>query len=248
MTQTEIYRYVNALWNADDMGGLLNLKEYNDAQKEVNLTMFNDAIAELSQSPQSTELVYSSKMLRQFIAPYLAVPVLGSVNISDLTGYAQFLKMYTTAAYQGQIREIKLVDHNDLTNRLTNLMRAAIKYNPVCVIDNQAAIKIYPTDITSVTIYYLKYPATPIFDYYIDANDNVVPMAVAATHALVASETGSAGQVTPVTVTSTTIELEWPAEYHWQYINLLLKRLGLANDDQLKTQVTSVEDQKLSMT
>jgi hypothetical protein len=247
MTQAEIYRYVNALWNTDSMGGALNLKEHNDAQKEVNLTMFNDAIAELSQSPQSTELIYSSKMLRQFIAPYIAVPVVGIVTLATLTNYAQFLKMYTTSAYQGQIREIKLVDHQDLTNRMSNLMRTPLKYNPVCTIDNQASIKILPNDIASVTIYYLKYPATPIFDYYVDANDVVQPLAVGATRALAAGETGSSGQITPVTVTSTTIELEWGAETHWQFVNLLLKRLGLANDDQLKFQASSVEEQTLAV-
>lgn len=100
-------------------------------------------------------------------------------------------------------------------------------------------------DVGSVETYYLKYPATPIFDYYVDANDVVQPLAAAATHTLTSGETGSAGQTSGTTVTSTTVELEWPVEFHWKYINLLLKRLGLTNDDQLKLQSTMIEEQKI---
>jgi hypothetical protein len=249
MTQTEIYRYINALWNADSLGGTLNLKEYNDAQKEVNTTMFLDAVEELFAHEKAGNLnyeaVFSSKMLRQFIAPYLSAPVIGMVTLSPLTGFAFFLKMHTTASYHGQIRDIKLVDHNDFVSRQTNLMRPPIKYNPICTIDNQAAIKILPTDITAATIYYLKYPATPIFDYYVDTNDVVQPLAAAATHTLTSGETGSAGQTSGTTVTSTTVELEWPVEFHFRYMNMLIKRLGLANENQLKLQSTMIEEQKI---
>jgi hypothetical protein len=249
MTQTEIYRYVNALWNADDMGGLLNLKEYNDAQKEVNLTMFNDAIAELSASMRGPmpELILSSKMLRPFVTESAALtPTAGTIALNtQLTSYAFLLKVRTSAAYQGSIREIPLVDHADLANRMSNLMREPLKYHPVCTIDGNN-LKIKPTDVTPVIIDYLAFPTTPIFDYYIDANDNVVPMAVAATHALVAGETYSDGTTTG-TKTSTTIELEWGSEYHFQYINLLLKRLGLANNDQLHLQTAMAEEQTLAM-
>lgn len=252
MTQTEIYRYINALWNADSLGGTLNLKEYNDAQKEVNTTMFLDAVEELFAHQKAGNLnyeaVFSSKMLRQFIAPYIATLTapLYSITISSLTGYAFFLKAHTQLSYQGQIREIKLVDHNDFVSRQTNLMRPPIKYNPICTIDNQGYIKVLPTDASPLYIYYLKYPATPIFDYYVDTNDVVQPLAAAATHTLTSGETGSTGQTSGTTVTSTTVELEWPVEFHWKYINILLKRLGLTNDDQLKLQATMAEETKIA--
>ena len=251
MTQTEIYRYVNALWNADEMGGLFNLKEYNDAQKEVNLTMFNDAVAELSTSPR-TELIYSSKMLRPFVTEATVVPAAGVVTLTtQLTNYAFLLKVRTTATYQGQVREITLVDHQDLSNRMGNLMREPLKYHPVCTIDGNS-LRIYPNDVSSVIIDYLAFPATPKFDYYIDTNDVVVPIEVADLHHhLLTGETGSAGQVgiaaPGLEVATLMVELAWGNEYHFQFLNLLLKRLGLANENQLKFQASSAEDQTLAI-
>src|SRR4030042_4727249 len=126
MTQTEIYRYINALWNTDSMGGAFNLKEYNDAQKEVNTTMFTDAVEELytNQKGALPELVYSSKMLRPFVTEATVVPITGVITLNtQLTNYAYLLKLRTSAAYLGQIRQIPLIDYGDLASRFSNILR-----------------------------------------------------------------------------------------------------------------------------
>jgi hypothetical protein len=247
MTLNEIYQYLNSLINTESLGGDLNLKEFNYLIKDENINLFKEEVEHLytvqRANALSPEVVYSSKMLRKFINETTITPTVGVVNLSSqLTSYAYFLALRTAAAYNGQIRNIPLVTHETFNIMASNLLSKPLKKNPVCVID-QDSLRIRPTNITSVIINYLRFPATPVFDYYISTTDEVVYLAAAATHALVSGETGSAGQTTG-TVTSLTVELEYSVDFHSAFLNRLLERLGLPQRDQFIMQESVMKKQE----
>lgn len=246
MTLKQIYDYLNALLATDDLGGALNLKEYNLLLYDYNLEFFKRNVEELYANQRAgalnPDLVYSSKVLRPFVTASTQTPATGVVAISSLSSFAYIIKISTNGAYNGQIRKVDLVSHDELYRRLDNLLEPPITEKPVAVLEG-TNINIYPTNITSVNIAYLKYPATPIFDYYIDANDVEQYLAPAATRALSAGETGSTGQ-TSTTVTSTTVELEYPSEFHPEFVQGLVAKLGLTLRDQIVMQKSELDLQK----
>jgi hypothetical protein len=247
MTLEQIYKYLNSLINADSLGGDLNLKEFNYMLQDENINLFKEEVEHLYTVQRADalkpEVVYSSKMLRKFINETTIAPTVGVVNLSSqLTSYAYFLACRTAAAYNGQIRNIPLVTHETFNIMASNLLSKPLKKNPVCVIDIDS-LRIRPTNITSVIINYLRFPATPVFDYYINATDDVVYLAAAATHALTSGETGSVGQTTG-TVTSLTVELEYSVDFHSAFLNRLLGRLGLPQRDQALIQTAMMNKQE----
>lgn len=247
MNLNEIYQYLNALINTESLGNDLNLKEFNYLLKDENINLLKEEVEHLytvqRASALSPEVVYSSKMLRKFINESTITPSAGVINLSSqLTSYAYFLALRTAVAYNGQIRNIPLVPHETFNIMASNLLSKPLKKNPVCVID-QDSLRIRPTNITSVIINYIRFPATPIFDYYINAADEVVYLAASATHALTSGETGSAGQTTG-TVTSLTVELEYSVDFHSAFLNRLLGRLGLPQRDQFLMQESVMKKQE----
>lgn len=248
MTLNEIRLYLNALLNTDSFGGDINLKEYNYLLKDESNNFFKEKAEELYSNQRAgalaTDLVYSSKIMRPFLKESTVTPTLGVVNLSTgLTSYAYFITARTASAYSGMIRDIPLVTHDSFNNIISNLLASPIKKNPICTIDENS-LRIRPTNITSVIINYLRFPATPVFDYYIDANDNVVYLTVGATHTLLTGETGSAGQTVGTLVTSTTVELEYGADFHPEFVSRLVRRLGIPQRDQVILQQGMIEKQE----
>lgn len=239
MTLYEIYSYLNALINTESLGGALNLKEFNYALKSENISLFTEEVENLYSGKRNgsltPEMVYSSKMLRQFTKEGTITPTAGVVDLStQLTSYAYFIGARTAASYNGMVRAIPLVTHETFNVMASNILSRPLKKNPVCVIDGNS-LRIRPTDITSVIVNYLSFPATPIFDYYIDANDNVQYMAPSTSHALVSGETYSDG-TTSGTKASTSVELEYSVDFHANFLNRLIRRMGLPQRDQVVLQ------------
>ena len=112
---------------------------------------------------------------------------------------------------------------------------------PGCVIFGNI-IKVYPTDVTTAEFSFMRNPSIPIFDYYYDANYNLVYLAQGATHLLATGEIGSAGQSAGATVTSLTNELDWNPLYHVEFCNEILSKVGInLKDEQIKAYVREVE-------
>jgi len=248
MTLNEIRLYLDALLNTDSLGGNLNLKEYNYLLKDESNNFFKEKAEELYSTQRAgalaPDMVYASKIMRPFIKESTVTPVLGIVNLSTLlTSYAYFINARTASAYSGQIRDIPLITHDSFNNMISNLLATPIKKNPVCTIDENN-LRIRPTNITSVIINYLRFPATPVFDYYIDANDNVVYLAVSSNHTLTTGETGSAGQTSGTIVYSATVELEFGADFHPEFVQRLVRRLGLPERDQVVLQQGMIDKQE----
>lgn len=248
MTLNEIRLYINALLNKDEFGGEINLTEYNYALKEYNTEFFKKQVQGLYAAEASGalnfDLIYASKALRPFIKNDTLSITTGVGDLSSLTNYAYLLKAMTTSAYNGEIKQVDLITHMDLFNRITNVLSISLADRPASVIEETNDLRVYPSNITSIQIAYLSLPETPVFDYYIDANDNTVYLIEGSSHALSAGETGSAGQ-TMVTVNSNTVELKYTDDFHPEFLNGLLGKLGIPSRDQIVMQTSMVNEQQM---
>ena len=97
-------------------------------------------------------------------------------------------------------------------------------------------LHVLPKSIDYVRMFYLRLPATPFYDYYIDANYNVQGLAVGATRVLTTGETGRSGEEADETVTSATVEMEWGDVDQIKILNRILAKLGVSMDEQLVAQ------------
>lgn len=83
-------------------------------------------------------------------------------------------------------------------------------------------------------LYYMKYPDTPVYDYYIDVNGQYQYLAVGEVHKWTTGEIDSSG-VTRTTgdpdYTSTTVELEWKDQDKLKISSKILRYMGIHLDE-----------------
>lgn len=125
----------------------------------------------------------------------------------------------------GAIEDVELLFSGEVSHRLSNYIDSPDTEFPACEIIG-SSIHIYPSIISTGNLVYYRYPAIPVFDYFIDADGNIQYLEAGSTYALQAGEIGSSGQ-TNSTVTSSSIELEWDDPEKIDILWLCLKQLGI---------------------
>lgn len=250
MTLNDMRLYINALLNKDQFGGELNLKEFNIALQEYNIEFFKNKteglyVADVG-GALDYDLVLATKVLKPFVKlePAILAPD-GELDLSAaLPDYAFFLKAISTSAHDGERKTIKLSTHSKVFERMTNVLSVSLYDRPECVLEGTGILRIYPDDIPEVDIAYLRFPVAPYFDYYIDANDKEQPIPAGQSHTLIAGESGPNGEVAPAVLVGATVELEYTEDFHPEFLNGLLGKLGLPNRDQVIIQTSMANEQK----
>lgn len=126
---------------------------------------------------------------------------------------------------EGAQEDVELLFSGEVSHRLSNYIDTPDSDFPACEIIG-TNIYIYPTTITTGSLIHYRPPATPIFDFYIDAEGNIKYLAVGANYTLQAGEVGSAGQ-TSGSVASLSSELEWDDVEKIDIVWLCLKQAGI---------------------
>lgn len=245
MTLDQILKYVNYICVKENTGSTLKPDQFNTILTASNINMFNkdveaaQMLALQSKIPFSQAL-FSLATLRQFHTKETITFTNGSFDLTTLTASFAYWGSLV-ALYNGSYREIEILTDKDLADRRSNLLAKQLKDYPACVMLGNN-INVYPTDITSADFIFMKNPTTPVYDYYIDANLNIVYLTQSSTHLLTSGETGSAGQTSGTTVTSNTIELEWDTLHHVDFCNEILQKIGInLKDIQIQQYVREVE-------
>lgn len=247
MLLNEIRLYINAILNKDEFGGELNLQEFNYALKAYNIEFFKSKVQSLYAADMSDvldyDIIYATKSLRPFITKVALTLKSGLGGIGSLIGYAYLLKSISTSSFNGEVRDIELIDHAKLFERITNVLSVSLEERPGVVFEG-GNLRVYPTNIPSIDVAYLRFPANPVFDYYINAFDKEIYFPAGTDRTLLAGEEGSLGQTSPANITSATVELEYPEDLHHEFLNGLLGKLGIPNRDQVIMQTSMVNEQK----
>lgn len=247
MTNYEIWKALAVAIDSDESDGIFSPKDYNEIAREVNISLLENEMESLYakyNGRQLTPAILSSKLLRGLLIRQTGLaPTAGVLAISSLSStYGYWVSM--TAVYNGQIREIKLISQEEFTMRNANLMMPSIKIMPVATID-EGNLRVFPTDLTSITFSYIKIPANPVFDYYSDSNDRVVYMAAGATGVSIPSgATYSDGTAGPTTKNSTSVEWAYDTTYHNRIYSEMLRALSNRLKDQNTAQYSEMKKNK----
>jgi len=245
----QLYDNLNVVLNRHSSGNSYSPKEFNTLVSVEILNFFNDQINKLrvavSSEDEFRESILSSKILRKLIIKAAITPSTGVAAMTSLTGFSHWLSCMTTAVFNGRLQKVELVSYNEYEERQTNLLKPPIYYNPICVITTDTGVSnfnFYPTNIGEISLTYMKVPSTPKYDYYIDANRNIVFFA-SGSRTLSTGEVGSAGQISG-SISSTTVELDFPEEYYSEFFDYLLSRLGIRAENGLIYQSAEYEKSK----
>ena len=248
MTLDQIVNYVNYICVKENSGSTFTPDQINLVFPVANVNMFNRRVQEaqvlgLQYKIPFSQALYEHAALREFHIPESITFTTGSFDLTTLTNtYAYWLSLI--AHYNGEDRQIELLPDKIFADRRTNIITSRkIKKYPIAMTEGNN-IKVLPNDITTAEFTFMKKPATPVYDYYYDANANLIYLAVGASHTLTGGEVGSAGQ-TSGTVTSNTVELEWNSLFHVEFCNEVLAKVGIAlKDEQLRTYAKEVEEKQ----
>jgi hypothetical protein len=245
MTLNQILKYVNFICVKENSGYSLTPDKFNTVLNGSNINMYNRKVQEAqvianSKGMPFNQALYEHAALREFHVSENITFTSGNFDITTLSNnYAYFLSMITL--YNGSYKRIEILTDSDLVERRTNLITKQLEEYPGCVILGDI-INVKPTNIASAEFTFMKNPSVPVFDYYYDANLNMVYLPQSATHLLATGETGSVGQVAGATVTSLTNELDWNTLYHIEFCNEILSRVSVnLKDEQLKAYIKEVE-------
>lgn len=239
MTLAEGKELIELILDKEFEGGRVTPEYYNTLLEEVYMAFFKSKIElYMNQADNTTNQPYlSSKLLREFYMTQSITPTAGVYALAGLSNtYAYWIGAFVT--YNSSQKEIELVEGNEVQNRLSNRMTKDPAKYPIATIKN-ASIYFYPKNLTSITLDYFKKPAQPIYDYYIDVNGRIQPLAASATHAWVTGEKDSTGTTRTAGQpdwTSLTVELEFNEDLHMEFFNEILKRMGVHVEDTLAIQ------------
>lgn len=131
---------------------------------------------------------------------------------------------YVEPGAEPTMTEIDQVDENEWASRLSNSITKPTAQNPCCIF-YPTYIQFEPKNLVAVEFVYLRLPNEPFYDFYYKADGRITYLPPGTTHTLTMGEIGSQGQ-TSGTVTSQSVELEWPADTHGDIANLLYKTMA----------------------
>ena len=122
---------------------------------------------------------------------------------------------------------IDVLTNSQFVYRKSSRLEKPTRQYPACTFRN-TYMEVLPKDLRRIEMMYLRYPVDPIYDYYIDAFGDNIYLLPSTTHTLTGTEEGSAGQVAPTIVTSTSVEIEFPKNTYIRIARLLLSKIGIS--------------------
>jgi hypothetical protein len=263
MTLAQIYKNVHTILSKDGNEGLISMDRWNPLIYSLYHQFIKNKIEEqfyiLSSGAIRPKTIYSSKLINNLIIQDTTSSTLVDAqkrkhNLSFTMLY--WLSAKTATAYNGQIREIELIDEYELRNRQSS-MRKPIDEYPVATILREingletatphSYIYVWPTDISSIHLSYVKRPVTPFLDYYIDANYQTQFISAGTTQAITSGSQYRDGTTTG-TKTSATVELELDENFHPAFqeyiVGELQRMLGDMNSEQITLAKRQMEESK----
>lgn len=183
--------------------------EYMDTEKDK---------AELT-SGITTELL-------PFFEEAVLQPVAGEVSLAQLGNYVKLIKVYTDT-----LAKCDVCTSIEVGERIGNSLTGPTLKHPI-VEEFSDKLIVYPSNVTSLTIKYIREPNEVFLDYYWDTNGNTVYMDAGATHTLGLGEVYRDG-ATSGTKPSQTAEFEWGASDIKKIFNMVLRDAAVSVDRQL---------------
>lgn len=230
MTTNEIRIYLETMLNKHSSGNTLSPQELNVLFKAHIYGFVRNQVMEyrrfVMQGTPMDETVFTALLIDSLQKQ--SSPTLAAGAFTLPTDMLMEGDMWGT--YNSNYKKVEFVSSEEYSKRMSNHLSKPIAYFPVAYIVGTSC-KVFPQNMTSLTLNYIANPTIPVFDYYTDANYNIQYLAASATHTLQAGEYGSLGQVAGVTVTSLTVELDIPTDLHQKFADYLLNKVAIRDRD-----------------
>lgn len=233
---SSVFDTVQTLIRKDQKGNSFSIKEFNNLISMVNYELYNFYASHVQETQDVTEQLKSFMVLNS--------PITLTTGVGSLPTYGRLLGMPRVGT-----TKIDVVTSLELSERLTDELTAPTVDDPVAIIGGKTGsnnnITVYPTSISSITIDYLKIPANPLLDYYIDSNGLYVYLLEGAIGVSVPSgAVYSDGTPGPTSVNSLTIDLEWSEETLPIIVNALLQKAGIILGEQMAVEYGIAKETK----
>lgn len=224
----DIFNLTRYVANKESLSGYINLDDFNLNLKAADIIALKEKIGLSNDYGVGVPLSRKQKGV-SLISDDQIIQFKKKATVSFSSGIATLPNdyfRYETARVASAYEPVEILSSAELSKRIGNAIDEPDALFPAGEFIGDK-FYIYPTTITAATLIYWRYPATPIFDYYIDANGEIVPLAEGATHLLGAGEVGSAGQTSGTTVSSLTVEHEWGGDSAIDITWIILQLMGI---------------------
>lgn len=236
MTNENIRDIINTILRKDFKGGFLSIPKFNNLLSVGNYEVFDKEMDKYEMSQEVTDAIYLFK--KEATGLSITNDVL---SIPDDFARHRFLIYKKDGTEQ---RKFDIVTDGEWGDRMMSYITIPTESYPIAMYEG-GGIKLSPTGLNgNYIIYgYFRFPLTPVFDYYMDANDNIKYLAAGESYTLQANEVGSLGQVSG-TVNSLTIEMEWNEDMKLKVMVRILAALGVTMSEQGIYQYAKIIEQE----
>lgn len=235
--------YIETILNKHSSGNTLSPKEFNYLLEAHIFSFVQNVLVQhrrfVDQGTPMDDTIFTLSLMDSL--QKTATPSLSSGTFTVPTDFLASVSM--TGTYNANSKRIELVSAEEYHRRSSNHLSKPIAYYPVAYLVG-TTMNYVPTSMTAITLNYFSNPTIPIYDYYINANYVVVPLAASATRVLTTGEYGSAGQTSGTTVTSLTTELSLPEETHQKFFDYLISKIVIRDGNMNLYQAVINEEAK----
>jgi len=232
MTLSTIYNNIKLILNKGD--GFVSMEQFNILLPSIQMELLRTKCEELFTITDSglaiPKSTITTKMVSNLITSYTQTLSTYSINV-----FSDFMFWIGgTCTLGGKVRQLEFITKQEYYNRKFDLLSKPIAEYPILYISG-SKMYVYPFSGNAIDLSYIKTPTTPFLDYYMNSSYKLTFLTLGATQVISGGAQYRDGTVSG-TKTSTTVELELPISFHQEFQDLLLEKISLSLDDQLKTQ------------
>lgn len=243
MDNGQIYDFVVTILRKEKEGSALTPERYNLMLQESMWEKANDEYKKYELSQVITDTLRELKTLE-----VINISGNGEYDLSGLTyEYWHPSSLYYEDASLN-LCFIEIVTDLEWAERVTSTLLAPDYTYPICKFVRNSTgdyiIKFEPlTGFSTVSFDYLRKPAEPFYDYYYDANDELVYLEPGVMYTLQAGEEYRDG-TTSGTVTSISVELPFPDGDRLDVAYMILQKLGIPVKEQIAVEYGAAREAK----
>jgi hypothetical protein len=239
MKLSDIYNNIKLILNKGD--GFVSMDQLNLMLPSVQIELLRNKCEELFTItdagvaiPKST---ISTKSIDRLITSTSQLLTTSYIMVSDYLFW-----IGGNSSINSVIKPLEFITKQEYYTRKSDLLSKPIAENPILYVSG-SLIYIYPYQNNRVDISYIKVPTNPFLDYYMTAQYKLSFLDVGESKVISGGAQYRDGS-TSGTKVSETVELQLPVGFHQEFQDLLLEKISLSLDDQLRTQYSMQKQDK----
>lgn len=207
-----IYNLVRFILNEDESGNAITPDNFSDLMQVCSLELTRQAFKLYEEGQELTDAIERFK---------------DDEDLTFTSGEAGLPADYYRKSFMlAGGKWVDFVSDYEFGYRPTKYLTAPSADHPIARLAG-GNVEILPNTITAATLYYLRRPNEPFFDYYYDSDGRMVYFPAAdSPHTLGAGEIGREGQAATTEITSSDVELDWNDNEKLIIVGMICSKAG----------------------